>query len=350
MDRWLDQAELAQITGAVIPAYFSAKPTDDTMRQLLWMTLGDCPHYMPLQHICVVVDGDPRTARLADELRQRLLRKHGATFTLIPLPENRGKLWAIKEGITALLAEHPSMSYVVIRDGDGDHAISDMPHLVRAAAYLAEAYGHSRVIVIGSRRSRHRPMGWVRGELEALLDYVTLSALSYHLAGQGRALNLSHCLGQGAVPDLSSGYKVYGRQIAEELFIGHEPHLECLRTEDYWHYGPETVTVVEGILADAVLAEAQRLTWDGQPTTSFGEFRHVSLYGELLAWVFSRLRIPLAVAAQLYDNYVPTMPLRTTVEGSQLLASLRAYALEKVSAYAGVAEAIPPPKPTLPFV
>ena len=350
MDRWIDQSELAQVTGAVVPAYFSTKPSDDTVRQLLWMTLGDCPCYMPLQNIWVVVDGDPRTARLADELRGRLRREHGATFNLMPLPENRGKLWAIKEGIAALLVEQPPLSYVVIRDGDGDHAISDMPHLVRATAYLAEAYGNSRVIVVGSRRSRHRPMGWVRGELEALLDQVTLSALSYHLASQGRALNLSHCLGQGAVPDLSSGYKVYGRQIAQELFIGREPRLECLRAEDYWHYGPETVTIVEGILAGTVIAEAQRLTWDGQPTTSFGEFKHVSLYGELLAWVFSRLRIPLEVAAQLYDNYAPMMSLRTTAEGNQLLVSLRTYALEKVSAHVGAAGIIPPPRLMLPFI
>lgn len=350
MDRWIEHSELAQITGMVVPAYFSSKPSDDTVRQLLWITLGDCHHYLPLQSVYVVVDGDPRTTRLVAELRERLRREHGATFQLLPLPKNRGKLWALKEGITALLAERPSIRYVIIRDGDGDHAIADMPHLVRAAAHLAEAYGHSRVIVIGSRRSRHRPMGWVRGELEALLDHVTLSALSYHLATQGRALNLSHCLGQGAVPDLSSGYKVYGREIAEELFVRHEPRLECLSPEDYWHYGPETMTIVEGILAGAVVAEVPRLTWDGQPATSFGEFKHLSLYGELLAWVFSRLRIPLAVAAQLYDNYAPTMPLRTTVEGSQLLASLRTYALEKVSQYIGATGAIPPPKPTLPFL
>ncbi len=350
MERWIEQSELAQITGMVIPAYFSSKPSDDTVRQLLWMTLGDCHHYLPLQDIYVVVDGDPRTAQLADELRERLRREHGMTFNLMPLPENRGKLWAIKEGIAALLAECPSISYIAIRDGDGDHAISDLPHLVRVAAHLAEAYGHSRVIVIGSRRSRHRPLGWVRGELEALLDHVTLSALSYHLATRGRALNLSHCLGQGAVADLSSGYKVYGRQIAQELFVDHKPRLECLSTEDYWHYGPETVTIVEGVLAGAVIAEAQRLTWDGQPTTSFGEFKHLLLYGELLAWVFARLRIPLEVAAQLYDNYVPAMPLKTTAEGNQLLSALRAYALEKTRKHYGAAEAIPPPKPTLPFV
>jgi hypothetical protein len=350
MERWVDQAELGEMTGLIVPAYFSARPTDDTVRQLLWMTLGDCPGYLPLGNIWVVIDGDARTARLVEELRQRLLREQGATFNALPLLENRGKLWAIQEGMTALLQAQPPLRYIVIRDGDGDHAISDMPHLLRAADCLAGAYGNTRLIVVGARRSRHRPMGWVRGELEALLDQVTLDALSYHLARQGRALNLSHCLGQGVVPDLSSGYKVYGREAAQELFVEHEPCLECLNAEAYWHYGPETVAIVEGVLARATIAEAQRLTWDGQPTTSFGEFQHLALYGELLAWVFCRLGIPLEVAAQFYDNHVPAMPLRTTVEGRGLLASLRTYALERVRACRQAVGDIPPPAPLLPFL
>ena len=56
-------------------------------------------------------------------------------------------------------------------------------------------------------------MGWARGELETLLDRVTLDALAYRLAREGRALNLAHCCGDG-VPDLSTGYKVYGRDVA----------------------------------------------------------------------------------------------------------------------------------------
>jgi len=350
VDRWVDQSELFHRVGVVIPAYFSAKPSDDVVRHLLWVTLGDCRHYSSLESIWVVVDGDLRTARLVEELRERVLSAQGVTFNALVQPENRGKHWAIKEGIGALLEASPSVDYVVIRDGDGDHAVSDMPKLVRAAIHLTEVRGDSRVILLGSRRSRHRPMGWVRAELEELLDRVTLDALAYALARQGRALDVSHCLGPGSVPDLSSGYKVYGRQIAEALFVEHEPQMACLSAQDYWRYGPETVNVVEGILAGAVIGETLRLTWDGQPTTSFGQFDHVSLYGELLAWVYCRLELPLSVAAQFYDNCVPSMALRTTVQGRELLASVRQYALRKAQTYRRESGPLPSTSPTLPFL
>ena len=340
MDRWVDHDELASQTGIVIPAYFSAKPSDKMVRQLLWMTLADTPHYFPLDQTCVVVDGDPRTAALVRNLATDL-RKCGRTFRTLVLPQNQGKFGAIREGIAALLSTHPGISFVAIRDSDGDHAISEVPSLVRIALRLAEAYGHTRVITVGSRRSRIHPMGWLRGELEELLDRVTLDSLAYSLAQEGRALDLCNCLGQGKVPDLSSGFKVYGREIAELLFVDAEPQYATLSPEDYWHFGPETVTFVEATLQGAVLAEKLRQTWDGQPATSFGEFRHVALYGELLAWAWARLEIPLSVAGQFYDNHVPPMALRTTVEGRDLLDQVRQYALTKVWSYRGKAESLP---------
>ena len=356
VDRWIDHSELARVTGMVVPAYFSDRPTDDMVRHLLWVTLGDCAAYLPLSNIWVVVDGDPRTARVLEEVRGRLWRDHGCAFSTMAVPENHGKLWALKEGVTALLEANPSVGYVVIRDGDGDHAVADMPSLVRAAMLLSEARPDalgedgSWLIVIGSRRSRHRPMGWVRGELEALLDQVTLDALAYRLAREGRALDLSHCAWRERVPDLSSGYKVYGRQCALELFVRHQPRYVSLSEHDYWRYGPETVTIIEGLLQGAIIAEVPRFTWDGQPTTSFGEYRYVSLYGELLAWVYARLEIPLGVAAQLYDNYAANMTLKATSEGGETLVALRHYALEKVRAFRGEGGDIPPPGPMVPFL
>ena len=94
---------------------------------------------------------------------------------------------------------------------------------------------------------------------------------------------------------------------------------------DYWHYGPETVTIVEAMLAGAEFAEVRRLTWDGQPASSFNEFRHVRLYGELLAWVFARLEIPPSVAARLFDNAARPLLLGTMAPGAQTLAELRRH-------------------------
>jgi hypothetical protein len=349
MEHWVAQDELCRQTGMVIPAYFSAKPPDEMIRQLLWMTLADCRHYLPLTNVWVVVDGDARTARLVEELRAQMERDHGATFRVLALPENRGKLGVFRAGIPALLAAQPDLQFVAVRDGDGDHAMSDLPTLLRLAQHLCVVQGDTQVLAIGARLSRSRPMGWVRGELEALLDQLTLDALAYALARQGRALDLSQCRGQG-VPDLSSGYKVYGRRSAEALFLHHAPRLLTLSEHDYWHFGPETVTIIEGLLDGLLIGEATRTTLDGQPTTSFGEFRHVALYGELLAWVYARLEIPLAVAAQLYDNLIPPLPLRTSAPGAETLAQLRTYALEKVRAFCGETAPLPAARATVPFL
>jgi hypothetical protein len=336
------------MTAIIVPAYFSAKPSDDLVRHLLWLTLGDAHHYTPLEHVWVVVDGDPRTEGILRGLQSEMARAQGATFHILPLAENHGKLWAIQEGARAILSAQPDIQYLVIRDGDGDHAASAVPQLLRSAAFLAESRGHLRMIVIGARPSRHRPMGWIRGELEALLDRITLDALSYALARQGRALDLSNCSGEAA-PDLSSGFKVYGREVAAELFVNSQPQMATLSPSDYWHYGPETVTIIEAGLTDVLIAETSRLTWDGQPATSFGEFRHVALYGELLAWVLARLEIPLSVAARFYDNLTPHLPLRTTAQGAEMLEALRDHALTKLSTWKG-GEPILPAPPRVPFV
>ena len=339
---------IAPQTGVVIPAYFSSKPSDDTIRDLLWLTLKDTPHFVAPSRTWVVVDGDPRTAALAAETNARFEETYGQPFALHVLARNGGKLWALREGLARLLAQGNDVRYAIIRDGDGDHLPAHIPALVAAADALERFYGHKRLIVIGARASRHHPMGWMRGELETLLDHVTLDAVCYALAREGRAPDLQHCRGANP-PDLSSGYKLYGRVAAQQL-VSDEPVLATLSPSDYWHYGPETVTLVEATLLGAVVAEKLRLTWDGQPATSFGEFRHVALYGELLAWVWARLELPLEVAARHYDNYAPGLTLRTMSPGRELIDQVRAYALTKVQAHRGEAGELPPPAPSPLFV
>jgi len=345
--QWIEQDELGESTAVIVPAFFSSKPSDEVVRRLLWMTLCDTPRYLPWENVLVVVDGDARTQRIASELQAEAEKTGGGRFNLLSLTRNEGKLAAITKGMQHLLPRQPGVRVIAVRDGDGDHLISDLPQIVRAAMLLERVYGHSRTIVIGARQSRHRPMGWVRGELEELLDGLTLDASLYALARLGRAANLRHC--HNVIPDLSSGYKAYGRQAADLLFLGADPHYLTMSAEDYWHFGPETVTVVEGLLADCVLAEVPRLTWDGQPTSSFNDFEHLALYGELLAWVFSRLDIPLGVAAQLIDNRTPRLLLRTSKSGAEITQQLRAYTLERANERRG-SGSMPSVRPLLPFI
>ncbi|HUS81026.1 MAG TPA: hypothetical protein VM283_07140 [Armatimonadota bacterium] len=342
---WRAQEELGHLTGVVVPAFFSAKPSDELVQRLLRMTLIDSHHYLPPEQVWVVVDGDERTARIASEVQQELRARAGVTFHLHTLEHNRGKFLAVREGMRALLRAHPDVQYLAVRDGDGDHAVTDLPTLVRAAAELAVVHGDTSVLIAGARSSRHHPMGWLRGELESLLDGVTLDALAYRLAREGCVLDLTRAAAPGNLPDISSGYKVYGRQAAERIFGDHPPHLASLSERDYWRYGPETVPFVEAILGGTAFGQTSRVTSDGQPTSSFSDFSMVHLYGELLAWVFTRLEIPLAAAALLFDNRACRVLLRTAAEGAETLEAVRRRALERTAAYLGTCAPIPDARP-----
>jgi len=107
--QWKDHGMLAPRTGMIIPAYFSPKPDDDTVRQLLWMTLADTPYFYRPEQTLVVVDGDQRTARLAREAQERMLDGAESTFGLLELPENRGKFGAMAAGISQMIAEQPKL-------------------------------------------------------------------------------------------------------------------------------------------------------------------------------------------------------------------------------------------------
>ena len=347
MAHWVSQQYLGRETAVVVPVYFSAKPSDATVERLLRITLMDCHHYLPPEQVWAVVDGDPRSAAILERVAAELATDTGGAIRVLVLPENRGKLGALREAMAAILCEQPHVRWLGVMDGDADHMIAVLPRLTRAALFLAEVYGHDRVLAIGARASRTQPMGWVRGELERLLDGLTLEALDHALAREGCALDLSQCLGV-ATPDLSSGFKVYGRDLARLLFDGAEPAYATLSPQDYMRYGPETVTVVEMILAGGVMGEVLRPTWDGQPATSFGEFGVVEMYGELLAWVWARLDIPVPAAAQMVDNWQRRIALGTTTEGAELMRRVRGHALGRLADWQGQ-ETPPAPRPILPF-
>jgi hypothetical protein len=264
------------------------------------------------------VDGDAHSAAIARRVLNGLASSGGTTMRLVANESNGGKLAVMRQGMRAVLESQPHVRYLAIMDGDGDHLPAVLPGLVRAAASMAQAYGHERVIAIGARLDRARTMGWVRGELETLLDGLTVDALGYALARQGRAPDVSQCL-PGRIPDLSSGYKVYLREMALALFAGPEPETGTLSAWDYWHYGPETVTIVDAVLGGAVFGELRRPSWNGQPATSFGEFSVVSMYGALLTWAWMRLTLPLDVAATQFDNRRAGMALGTAREGAEVL-------------------------------
>jgi glycosyltransferase involved in cell wall biosynthesis len=102
---------MRQDVTAVIPAYQCAATIAAVVRGLR--------HH--LEEVVVVDDGSSDdTAAQAAEAGARVVR----------LPENRGKGYALREGIRQALAGEPAA--IVLLDGDGQHAPEDLPAMLDA--------------------------------------------------------------------------------------------------------------------------------------------------------------------------------------------------------------------------
>lgn len=104
---------------------------------------------------------------------------------LVVAEVNRGKLAAAANGVHELLAQH-GPAYVAIVDQDGDYFANERASLVCVAQHIQDRLADSRVMVLGQRATRHRPLGFLRGELEALADLVLLDALAYRAVITGQ--------------------------------------------------------------------------------------------------------------------------------------------------------------------
>ena len=82
---------------------------------------------------------------------------------------------AMPSGDTASTEQTGNNNYAIV-DQDGDHFAYELPNLVRAALHITSHNHRERVIVLGRRISRHRPMGLLRGELEEYADRILLDA------------------------------------------------------------------------------------------------------------------------------------------------------------------------------
>ena len=225
-------------TGVVIPVYLPEGVDTDWGRVLLEDTAeAYCAQVADPAMVCLSVDGEPFGARVAEPLAKRL----GISCCVAPV--NRGKLAAAIGGLRVLLG-NPGLRYVAVVDQDGDHFANELLNLVRAAQHIASVVGIDHTVVLGRRISRHRPMGFQRGELEEFADRILLDALLYNAAVTGRPLRLEYAGFLDEFPDFHSGYKLFSRSLAEQVFLG-EPQLAGVSEGCYYRHACEAVMVVE---------------------------------------------------------------------------------------------------------
>lgn len=300
------QALLRQATGIVIPVYLPDNGDRDQAAALLRDTVvANIAQVDDPARICLSVDGEENGAGVA----QALGREYGITIVVTPV--NRGKLQGVREGARVLL-QRSDLAFLAVVDADNDHFANELLTFIRTAVHMTRQTRDPRVLVLGRRISRHRPMGLLRGELEDLADRLLLSALRYHAATTGRPLRLEYATLLEATPDFHSGYKLFSRETAEVVFLA-EPHQAGLSDVAYYRHAVEAVMVVEAILSGARLGVINRTTHNQQPVTTFGLLNQAQVTGDMIAWPCRRLGVPAAFVVQWLANTASSLLLDTLV-------------------------------------
>ncbi len=296
-------------TGIVIPVYLPEGVDTVQGEALLRDTVASyCAQVADPSTVCLSVDGENFGAQVA----RQLATEFQTSCAIAPV--NRGKLQGAVNG-ARLLLEKPwrrlrPLSYIAIVDQDGDHFANELLNFIRAAEHIVEQTRDDRLMMLGRRISLHRPLGFLRGELELFADYILLQALAYHAAMTQQPLRLEYAIMLDAVPDFHSGYKVFSRVTAEAVFLS-EPQQAGVDDACYYRHACEAVMTVEAILNGARLGVVNRSTFNEQPISTFGLFDRSQLMADTIIWPCKRLHIPLPFVKQWMADAMPRLLLNT---------------------------------------
>jgi dolichyl-phosphate beta-glucosyltransferase len=168
----------------VIPAYNEAERLPAYLREVVSYFDGRGEPY----EVIVVDDGS------ADETAARVLEARAAhpEVTLLRLPENRGKGFAVRAGMLAARGELRLMA-----DADGATPIAEVKRLETAVQGGAD-------LAVGSR---------------ALHDPSVRREVLLHRKVSGEIFNLfARCMGVGGVTDTQCGFKLFQGAVARTIF------------------------------------------------------------------------------------------------------------------------------------
>jgi hypothetical protein len=291
-------------TAIVIPVYLPSGTYADVGEAALEDTVAMFRDQVSAScRICLSVDGEEFGA----ETVRRIADKAGVAYFVSAT--NGGKLMAVTNGVREMLKD-PRVEYLAIVDQDGDHFANELLNLVRAAHHISIQAQTGKMLVLGRRISRHRPMGFHRGEIEELCDRVLLDALLYNAAMKQRPLRLEYATTLDEFPDFHSGYKLLSRSVADAVFLG-RPQLAGVSETCYYRHACEAVMVIESLECGAYLGSVNRSTLNHQPFSVFDQYDRVQLAADKIVWPCKRLSIPLPFVKQWLANHINRLLLAT---------------------------------------
>jgi len=330
-----------QSTGVVIPVFLPRNSDVTVSEPLVRDTVEALIREVEKPAmICLSVDGSNRGQSLA----QKLSEDFGVSTVFSD--RSRGKLSALRKGMQILLA-NSNLRYFATVDQDGDHFANELPNFLRAIQHVETSTSSDKALVLGRRISRHRPLGFKRGELEDLADRILLDSLYYRAATTGCPLPLQFAATLDEFPDFHSGYKLFTRPTASDVFTG-EPQLCGVSEDCYYRHACEAVMTVEALENGACLTVVNRSTFDEQPISVFGSLDRQRLVADKIIWPCKRLEIPPAFVSQWLQNHLPRILLGTLLpEGREELLKIRDLIL---SAFGISPDAQEPDIIRMPFV
>ena len=160
-------------TAALIPCYFEEKHIQDIARRTR----------AQLDQVLVVDDGSTDDTEFEARAADVEVVKHFV---------NQGKGAAIKTGLH-ILSTRPSVEYVLILDGDGQHLPEEIPAFIEAANDTHAA------MLVGNRMSDTRTMPFVR-----------------KMTNRFMSAQISGVCGQ-EIPDTQCGFRMFHRDLAAAL-------------------------------------------------------------------------------------------------------------------------------------
>lgn len=308
---------MRQKTGVVIPVYVPEGIDTGHAEALLRDTVALFVEQLD-DHavICLSIDGEHYGCGSA----RNIADDYGVSICVSPT--NRGKLHAVISGMRYLL-EKANLSYIAVVDQDGDHFGNELLNFVRLAEHISRQTGTVRTFILGRRISRHRPMGFLRGEIEELADRMLLDVLHYNAAVTGSPLHLEYSTMLDEFPDFHSGYKLFSTSIAEDI-CSEKPKYCGVSGECYYRHAVEAVMVVEALGNGAYMGVVNRSTFNEQPISTFAMINRIQLAADKIIWPCKRFNIPLPFVEQWLANHMPRLLLNTlTPEGKKELDEIR---------------------------
>ncbi len=320
-------------TAVVMPVYIPEAVDREAAGAILHDNVSAwCAHLGRPDSVVLSVDG----TGCGDDVAAEVAQTTGARVTCHP--DNRGKFMAVRHGMEVML-DDPRYRVLASVDFDGDHFANEGLNFVRSALAVRST-GRDRVLVLGRRISRHHPMGYLRGELEELVDRVLLETLQYDAVRSGRPMDTTSWSTLDEVPDFHSGYKLFDRETAEAVF-GRDIDPAGCTDVCYSRHAVEAVMVVEALCVGAVLVQVNRSTINDQPVSAFGLLKREQLMADKMIWPARRLGVPAVFVDQWIRNHACRLKLMTLApQGPDEVSAIHKLVLEQLGR-ADLAEARP---------